>query len=108
MTDVLQTLLATFNALQLQEVELLAACKGNQRAQFEEKYKQARKAYWAYLDGAFKNDDDEVAALATQLNVVNAWLANATKEMGDMSKVLDQIDKALSLGEQLAAKAALL
>jgi prefoldin subunit 5 len=105
MADTLQTLQATFQILQSQVNDLRAACSPDDRKLFDAKYQAAGDAYWKYADEALTNNDAQVQALAAQLDTVNAWLANATKEMGNMSKVLDQIDKALTLGAQLAALA---
>jgi len=108
MTDVQQTLLATYKTLQLQEGMLRAACSTEQAKVLDENYSAARKAYWEYMDRAFQNNDAEVEALAVQLNAVNGELSHSLEQLNNINKVLQTISVALALGIKLAARAAVL
>jgi hypothetical protein len=48
----------------------------------------------------------QVAALSTQLTAANAVVKQSVTEMGDISKVIDNITTPVTLGAQLAAKIA--
>lgn len=106
MPNALQELQDTFLTLQSQIDMLSAACQTQgQRDSLQDQYTKARVAYYATLDKAFHDDDPQVANLAKQLAEANTKLKNAVQEMGNMSKTMDEITKAVSLVANLAEKA---
>jgi len=94
----------TFLSLDSQYNMLRAACKTDQdRAALAAQYAAAEKNYQTALNEMLEDDDAQVAALSKALKAANGVVSNATKEMGDMSKVLDGITTAISLGSKLIA-----
>jgi len=92
----------TFITLDRQYSLLRAACQTEQdREALAAKYAAAQSAYYACVNKMLSDDDAAVAALCTQLKTANKVVAQATEQMGDMSKVLDNITKALDLGSSL-------
>lgn len=87
---------------------LYAACRDDgQRKDLQEEYADAQSAYQKCVGKMLSDDDSNVGALCVQLRTVNTQIKKAVEEMGDMSKVIDTIDKALEIGGEIAAKAGL-
>jgi len=100
LTDVQNTFLSLDNQYNM----LRAACKTEQdRANLAAKYTDAQKNYQTTLNKTLEDDDVQVAALSKALKAANSVVDQATKEMGDMSKVLDGITTAIDLGSKLIA-----
>lgn len=105
MPNALQELQDTFLTLQSQIDMLSAACQNQeQRDSLQDQYTKARVAYYATLDKAFHDDDPQVADLTAQLAKANTQLKNAVQEMGNISKTIDEITKAVTLVANLADK----
>jgi len=101
----LQELETTYFTLQSQINMLGAACQTqDERDALSAQYVQARQNYWACVSKAFHDDDPVVVALTNQIDQANQQLQNATEEMGDFAKVINDITSVVNLGEQLAAK----
>jgi hypothetical protein len=107
MADTLSTVQATFNSLDEQYTLLLAACQTpEQRTALEQQYAVAQQAYQMSLGKMLSDDDPEVATLSSELTAANKEVAQSVSEMGNISKVIDGITKAVTLAAQLASKIA--
>lgn len=107
MNNALQSVQATFLLIDAQYNLLRLACTSQQqRDALAGQYAAAEDAYEACIDKALEDDNPAVAALRTQLDAANAQVKQSVAEMGDMSKVIDRITTAVTLGANLAAKIA--
>lgn len=107
MANALETVQATFLALDGQYNLLLAACRTQaDREALMERYASAEDAYQQCVRQMLATDDATVSALCTQLSTINKQVSALTTEMGDMSKVLAVLDQALQLGQKVMACAA--
>jgi hypothetical protein len=107
MTNALQAVQATFLLIDAEYSLLRLACTSQQqRDALAAQYAAAEDAYEACIDKMLEEDNPDVAALSTQLNAANAQVKQSVAELGDMSKVIDHITTAVTLGAQLAAKRA--
>lgn len=107
MANALETVQATFLALDGQYNLLLAACRTQaDRAALMDRYASAEDAYQQCVGQILGDDDAAVSALCSQLSTINRQVSALTTEMGDMSKVLTVLDQALKLGQQVMACAA--
>lgn len=66
---------------------------------------QARTNYWTAINSIFHDDDPGVRDLTSELNTEQLSLEATIKHLGEVSKVLDAITKAVDIGSQLVAKA---
>ncbi len=108
MANALAEVQETYLSLDKNYSLLLAACQTEaQREQLEAQYAQAQDAYEKCLGQMLDADTAEIADLTARLKVVNAQIAGALSVMGDMSKVLNVITQALTIGEELIAAAGL-
>jgi hypothetical protein len=102
MANALTDVQNTFLSLDSQYNMLRAACKTDlDRANLAAKYAEAQKNYQTTLNKILDDDDVQIAALSKELKAANLVIDQATKEMGDMSKVLDGITTAIDLGSKL-------
>jgi hypothetical protein len=109
MGDALSSLESYYISLQSQLDVLLAGCTTQQqRDSLMSQYIAARQNYWNCIHKMFHNDDPAVIALVTQLKAATEDVKKSVKEMGTISKVIDGITKAVSIGAQIASKAATL
>jgi hypothetical protein len=98
----------TYTSLDAQYNMLRAACvDDDQRNALADQYAAAELAYDKCVGQMLEDDDAEVAALSTQLQAANAVVDKSVEQMGNMSKVIDNITNALTIGAQLAAKVGL-
>ena len=105
MPDVLSTVQATFLSIDSQYNLLRAVCSTQkQKDDLGNQYGEAQEAYLACIGKVLRDDDPEVAALNFQLKAANAKVAQAAGGMGNMSKVIDDITTAVSLGALLVGK----
>jgi hypothetical protein len=89
--------------LQFQLDMLSAACQTQgQRDALSAQYVKARQAYWSCVNKAFHDDDPQVASLTKQLDTANANLKVAVQQLGNISKVIDDITQAVSIAASLA------
>jgi len=104
MATALSDVQATFLSLDAQYNVLLAACTTQaQKDALSAQYSDAQQNYQSTLNATLTDDDAQVAALSTQLKAANAQVVRATVESGNISKVIDDITTAVSLGTQLVA-----
>ncbi|MGA2888692.1 MAG: hypothetical protein ABSE51_11615 [Terracidiphilus sp.] len=105
MQSALSELETTYFTLQSQIGMLLAACKTqDQRDALTTQYVKARSNYWSCVNKAFHDDDPQVIALTTQLDAANTQLKASVQQLGDISKTIDAITGAITIGASLAAK----
>lgn len=76
-----------------------------QQSQLRSAIAKSRDNYWLATRRILHDDDPEVASLVSQMNTEQLSLDATIKNLGDVSKVLDAITKAVDVGSQLAAKA---
>jgi hypothetical protein len=102
MANALSDVQATFLSLDAQYNTLRAGCKTPaQRDALAAQYSTAQQNYQSTLNATLADDDAQVAALSTQLKAANAQVVRATVELGNISKVIDDITTAVTLGAQL-------
>ncbi len=66
---------------------------------------QSRTNYWTAVNKTLHDDDPAVRDLVTQLNTAQLTLKTSIDHLGDVSKVIDAITKAVDIGSQIVAKA---
>jgi hypothetical protein len=104
MPDALADVQATFDSLDSQFNLLFAACQTEeQRTALKQQYAAAQAAYQMCIGKMLIEDDAEVADLSTKLKAANEQLKLAVTEMGNISKVIDEITTAVTLGAKLAS-----
>jgi hypothetical protein len=104
MPDVLSTVQATFDSLDAQYNLLRAACKtAEQLTALEEQYAAAQKAYQMCIGKILSDDDPLVAALSAQLKAANEKVKQSVVEMDNISKVIDEITTAVTIGAKLVS-----
>ena len=97
---------ATFLSLDAQYNVLLAGCRTQaQRDALAAQYAAAQQNYQSTLNATLTDDDAQVAALSTRLRAANAQVVQATAQLGNIGKVINDITTAVSLGAQLVAMA---
>lgn len=85
--------------------DMLAACHtDDERNTIRTKYIAARQNYWQCINKTFHEDDPEVQALVTQAKSVSTDIKNISDKLGDISKVIDVLSVAVSVGSQIASK----
>ncbi len=105
MANALLEVVDTFTALDAQYNMLWVACQTQaDRDALDAKYAAAQENVETCTGKALEDDDAEVAQLSKELKTCNDELKKAVTEMGDMSKVLDNLTQALTIGAQLIAK----
>jgi hypothetical protein len=105
MQSALQELETTYFTLQGQIGMLTAACTTDQqRSDLIAEYVAARSNYWNCVNKAFHDDDPQVVSLTAQLDSANTQLKTLVQQMGNISKVIDGITQAVTVGASLAAK----
>lgn len=108
MANALSDVQNTFLTLDQHYNMLLAACPTQDaRAALGVQYAAAQKNYQMCVDQFLASDDPAVAAVSQQLQAANQVVSQAEKEMGTITKVLDHVNTALELGQQLIARAGL-
>jgi hypothetical protein len=107
MQDALTAVQELFLGLQ-QKVGMLSMVNSTEadKAAFLEQYRAARTAYQSCVNKIFANDDPEVADLTTKLTDATQQIAESEKNLGNISKWLDDITQAVTFATQLAALAA--
>lgn len=97
----------TFLTLDSQFNMLRAACQTDaERNALDAQYSAAQQHYYAVLNAQLSDDDAQVAQLSTQLKAANTLVLQATSQMGDISKVIDNITTAVSIGVKLVSMVA--
>jgi cell fate (sporulation/competence/biofilm development) regulator YlbF (YheA/YmcA/DUF963 family) len=105
MANSLEDVRQTFVSLDQQYSMLRLACKtDDDRKALAAKYEQAQANYEAVGEKILSDDDIQVAALSAQLKAANKQVAKLVEQMGDISKVIDGITQAVTVGAQLLAK----
>jgi hypothetical protein len=105
MSDALTTLESTYFVIQKNISMLLAGCKTQaQRDQIMAQYVVARQTYWQAVNKAFHDDDPALQALVTQANTALTKLNAIGTSLGNITTVINDITKAVSIGGEIAAK----
>jgi uncharacterized protein involved in exopolysaccharide biosynthesis len=105
MQSPLQELEATYFTLQSQINTLSQSCQTQeQRDTLSAQYVKARQNYWACVNKAFHDDDPQVVSLTSQIDAANQQLSKDVQQMGDITKTINTIAGAVTLGGQLASK----
>jgi hypothetical protein len=98
---------ATFTSLDKRYTILRVACRTpGDRAALSTQYDDAETNYYACVNKTLEDDDSVVARLSTDLQAANMLVDRSVSQMGNMSKVIDNITQAVGLGAQLVAKIA--
>ncbi|HEY0760713.1 MAG TPA: hypothetical protein VGD59_15805 [Acidisarcina sp.] len=107
MGDALSTIEALYFGLQ-QQVGMISLATTTQaeKDRFMTQYVAARTAYWACINKMFHDDDPQVATLTRQLKDATTQVSKAEAEMGNISKVIDNITQAVTIAAQLSTFAA--
>jgi chromosome segregation ATPase len=96
----------TFLTLDSQYSMLLASCRTEaERDALARQYSAAQENYQVALNAVLSDDDAQIAALSSQLKAANTQVVQATAQMGNISKVIDDITTAISLGAKLIGMA---
>jgi hypothetical protein len=105
MANALLDVIDTFTSLDANYDVLMVACQTQtDRDALKAKYAAAQANVETCTGKALEDDDAEVAELSKDLKICNDEIKIAETEMGDMSKVLDNLTQALTIGAQLIAK----
>lgn len=108
MANALSDVQNTFLTLDQHYNMLRAACQTqDDRDALGVRYATAQKNYQTCVNQFLAADDPAIAAVCLQLQAANNVVSQAEKEMGTITKVMDHINTAVTLGEQLIAKAGL-
>jgi len=104
MANALLDVIDTFVSLDAQYTMLRIACKtADDLATLDSRYVTAQENAEIVTGQELDDDDKEVSALDTQLKICNTELKKATLQMGNMSKVLDNLTEAVTIGGKLIA-----
>ena len=102
----LQSLEDQYMLLTQQLPMILAACPTQtQRDQVTTQYVAARRNYWAGILKTFHDDDPQIASLVQDMKTEQQQIEAAVKQLDNISKVIDAITKAVTVGTELLAKA---
>jgi hypothetical protein len=105
MANALLDVVDTFTSLDANYNELLLACRTQaDRDALKAEYEAAEENVEACTNRELEDDDAEVAELCKDLKICNDEVKKAVAEMGDMSKVIDNLTEAITIGSQLIAK----
>jgi hypothetical protein len=102
MANALADVQNTFTSLDQNYNMLRAACQtDDDRKALDAKYEAAESNYDQCVDKMLADTDPQVATLLANLKPLNDQVAKAVTEMGNMSKVIDTVTQAVTLGSQL-------
>jgi hypothetical protein len=105
MANALLDIVDTFNALDAEYNLLRVACQTQaDRDALAAKYAEAQENCEKCTNQCLEDDDAEIAGLDKELKGCNDQLKKAVTEMGNMSKVLDNLTQAVTIGAQLIEK----
>ena len=104
MANALLDVVDTFLSLDKQYSTLRLACRTKaDRDALDRQYSTAQDNNEECTNQELEDDDAEVAALSKELKECNEELKKAETEMGTMSKVLDNLTEAVTIGSKLVA-----
>jgi outer membrane murein-binding lipoprotein Lpp len=104
MANALTDVQNTFLLFDAQYSVLLAGCTSQpQREALIDQYAAAQLNYQKALNATLEDDDAQVAALSQQLKAANTQVVQATANLGNIARVIDDITTAVSLGAKLVA-----
>ncbi len=84
---------------------MLGACKTDvDRRTISMRLVEARVNYYACINKAFHDDDPALEDLVEEANVSVGVIMHIEQELGDISKVIADVTKAVTVGAQIAAK----
>jgi hypothetical protein len=105
MGDSLSTLEGIYTSLQANLDMTLSACPDQaHRDQVMTQYVTARTNYWNCVNKAFHDDDPALQALVTQGKTAITAIKNINDSLGDITKVINTITQAVTIGGEIAAK----
>jgi chromosome segregation ATPase len=105
MANALVEVVDTFKALDAQYNLLRVACRTQADLDaLDAEYAAAEENCEKCTNQYLGDDDAEIAQLCGELKTCNDELKKAVTEMGDMSKVLDNLTEAVTVSSQLIAK----
>jgi hypothetical protein len=105
MANALLEVVDTFTALDARYNLLWVACQTQgDRDALDANYVAAEENVETCTGKALEDDDAEIAQLSNELKTCNDEIKKAVTEMGGMSKVLDNLTEAITIGSQLIAK----
>jgi esterase/lipase len=70
-----------------------------------QQYVTSRRNYWNSINKIFHDDDPAIVSLVQQMNQEKTQIAETTKHLDNIAKVIDTITEAVTIGTALAAKA---
>ena len=104
MANALTDVQNTFTTLDANFNLLHAACKTDtERTDLGVQYGRAMAAYQKCVNKFLSDDDPTIAALSAELKTANDKVAKAVAQMGNMSRVIDDITQAVNIGEKVVA-----
>jgi hypothetical protein len=105
MGDALSTVEGIYTSLQASLDDMLMACPTQaDRDTVMSKYVAARENYWNCIKKAFHDDDPALQALVAEGKTDIDAIKNINDSLGDITKVIDTITHAVTVGSQFAAK----
>ena len=105
MGDALWTLEHIYTSLQDSLDDMLMACPSQvERDIVMSKYVAARENYWNCIKKAFHDDDPAVQALVAEGKADIDAIKKINESLGDITKVIDTITHAVSVGSKIAGK----
>jgi len=105
MGDALSTLEGIYTSLQASLDDMLMACPTQaDRDIVMSKYVAARENYWNCIKKAFHDDDPAVQALVAEGKEDIDAIKKINESLGNITKVIDTITNAVTVGSKIAAK----
>jgi hypothetical protein len=85
---------------------VLGACATQQEKDaVMQQYVTARRNYWNSIQKIFHDDDPSIAALVKRMNDEQKQIKGTVARLNEISRVINVITDAVSIGSALAAKA---
>jgi len=83
---------------------ILAACPTQtERDQVMRQYVTARRNYWDSIQKVFHDDDPQIVGLVQEMQTEQKKIQDATNHLNNISRVIDIITQAVSVGTTLAS-----
>ena len=83
---------------------ILAACPTQtERDQVRTQYVTARRNYWNSIQKVFHDDDPQIVGLVQEMQTEQKKIQDATNHLNNISRVIDIITQAVSVGTTLAS-----
>ena len=105
MGDALSTLEGIYMSLQASLNDMLMACPTQaDRDKVMSLYVAARENYWNCIKKAFHEDDPALQALVVEGKADIDAITKICDSLGDITKVIERITHAVTVGSEIAAK----